>query len=1215
MATVKYIVNEVDNFDYSTRSEIELKDKVLVGPLSINNTYNPEVDVIDLHFYTLDGELLKSQLDYRKEAQTGLSAGAGKAGASNIEVNPSEDAITNGFRNGDVLLTYNFISDLFSNEKIAKRFYIEEISADRTEIRLLTLELTDEELVSKVDLIKAKLQNNAYFYDFKLDFGKNNIHTVVNIDTQSYKNTVSLILKLYEPLPNVWGNKDLCRVLETIADTVSFAVTTENVPDVITVPNLKGPNFDVELDKENNNPTEFFNYDELFSYPVTSSYYSLFSLFNEKSAQISIDHTDYSDFIHFSSAEERLRNFKYKLDLIHSYEDSVNTVKGTGYQKIGISGSVEYYQGLIEGIVKNFDHYDRYLYYESGSYAWPKSNTNAPYTNQRSDSADSLTWFDKQIVSASNFDITNYDVLTNTIPSYLREDQENEPLLMFTHMLGQHFDNIWIYFKATSDKYDADNRLDFGISKDLVRSAIESFGYNLKNSNKNLGDLFSAFAGDRYNSGSSNEVINTYRQITSGSGLEYLQPMPEDNYSKEVYKRIYHNIPYLTKAKGTHRGLRALINCFGIPDGILQVRQRGGARTDGERFFLIQQEVTSSLDKIRLDNTGSIASGSTLSRYTSIVQKTQKYSDDLHDIEVGFDLSEPANKVIRLRFSSSFDYDDYVGDPRDAHSDKYEVLNRLGEEILTEGFSPWNIWQNVIEMWQGANFNWNDDIYSYREPTDFIRLVKFFDNVLFRLIKDFVPARSNVTSGVIVRSHMLNRSKAKQGAVSYTNEITTGSISVGEVSGSDGGSFGVANTSPYTTDYPQTFISPIGPVPRNITGEEPRITGEFSGSLVIATDGELNAGNPFKSQQQPNTVFSVRAFNFSLPIPLSCTVELEITKLGEFYKFTPVGQGQVKITYPSSTNYSNTTLSQSIDYNTYQYIVAHAQPNYPFFFEGWGTGSLSADPKIIYTDPTLTIYEDTHPTVDEWYAHFSTDFADYRDYVVGTIYAGATPDNQMLTGIYGSQTGVSLSYPETIAQTGSFNHAQDWSAYASMILVAHEATGTEFQFQEWQDGEGNAISTANPLTIASGSFGGTLVYNAFYANQQQEHYFTFRNFFRSANGGTDYTDDGTYQLYHKSGSAINITPGVDSINNEYYLAEEYRDTNNYYNAVYYTDVVVTGAVGNYSYTINLPEVTNPDIHRDESFYTNILNTYLYERTLNGYEQETGVTSTLPQAIP
>ena len=1070
MATVKYIVNEVENFDYTTRSEIEIKDKVLVGPLSINSTYKPDVDIIDLHFYTLDGELLKTQHDYRNESQTLLAAGAGKDGASNIEVNPSQDAIANGFRNGDVLLTYNFISDLFSDQKIAKRFYLEEISADRTEIRLLTLELTDEELETNVQVIKTKLQNNAYFYDFKLDFGKNNVHTVINIDTQEYKNTVSLILKLYEPLPNVWSKKDLCRVLETVADTVSYSVTVESRPDVIKVPNLKGPNFDVELDKENNNPTEFFNYDELFSYPVTSSYYSLFSLFNEKSAQISINHTDYSDFIHFSSAEERLRNFKYKLDLIHSYEDSIATIAGTGYTKIGISGSVDYYEGLIQGVVKNFDHYDKYLYYESSSYSWPKSNTKSPYTNQRSNTNDSLAWFDKQIVSASNFDISNYDVLTNTIPTYLREDPENEPLLMFTHMLGQHFDNIWIYFKATSDKYDADNRLDFGISKDLVRSAIESFGYNLKNSNRNLTDLFSAFTGDTYDSGSTGEVINTYRQITSGSGLEHLQPMPEDNYQKEVYKRIYHNIPFLTKAKGTHRGLRALINCFGIPDGLLQVRQRGGARTDGDRFFLIQQEVTSSLDKIRLDNTGSIASGSTLSRYSSIVQKTQKYSDDLHDIEVGFDISEPANKVIRLKFSSSFDYDDFVGDPRDAQSDKYHVLNKIGEQVLEEGFSPWNIWQNVIEQWSLADFNWNDDLYSYREPTDFIRLVKFFDNVLFRLIKDFVPARSNVTTGVIVRSHMLNRSKAKQVAVSYTNEIITGSIAVGKSSGSDAGSFGVANKDPYTTNYPQTFVSPVGPVPRNITGEEPRITGEFSGSLLIATDGELNKANPFKSQQQPNTVFSVRAFNFSLPIPLSCTVELEITVVGEFYKFTPIGQGQVSITYPTYAPFSSTTISQSVDYDTYQYILAEAQPNYPYFFEGWGTGSLSANPKIITTNRSLTIYKDTHPTVDQYYAHFSTDFADRVIYNIETEYEGGAPDNQVLTGIYGGQTGVTLNYPETINLTGSFTHNQNWSAYSTMTIEAHDAVGVDFRFEKWVDAvTGNGITNTNPLTFTSGS--------------------------------------------------------------------------------------------------------------------------------------------------
>lgn len=80
---------------------------------------------------------------------------------------------------------------------------------------------------------------------------------------------------------------------------------------------------------------EFFNYDELFSFPVTRSYYSLYSMFNENSAQISVNHSDYSDFVHFSSAEERLRNFKYKLELIESHEGSIATIESTGCAKIG----------------------------------------------------------------------------------------------------------------------------------------------------------------------------------------------------------------------------------------------------------------------------------------------------------------------------------------------------------------------------------------------------------------------------------------------------------------------------------------------------------------------------------------------------------------------------------------------------------------------------------------------------------------------------------------------------------------------------------------------------------------------------------------------------------------------------------------------------------------------------------------------------------------
>ena len=1004
MAGTKYIVNQVENINYETKSELKVKDRELVGPFSINNLYNSSVDFIDLHFYTLDRVLLKSQINYVGASQSKLSAGAGKSGASNLEIDPANDAAANGYRNGDIVLSYNFLSDLFSDSTIPKQFFLEETSSDNTEIRLLTLEMSNEDLDLRVQQIKAKLENNSYFSDLKLDFGKNNIYSIINIDVQEYKNNVSLVLKLYEPLPNTWEKKSLCRVLETIADTVSFTVNTEVIPDEIKIPSLKGPNFDVELSKENNNPTEFFNYDELFSFPVTSSYYSLYSMFNENSAQISINHSDYSDFIHFSSAEERLRNFKYKLELIESYEGSIATIESTGYAKIGISGSREYYSGLLKGIVENFDHYDRFLYFESSSHAWPKSNAKPPYINQNSNSAESVEWFIKQTELADVYDNLNDDILTNTLPLYVRDDESNEPVIMFTHMIGQHFDNLWIYFKAVSDKYDADNRLDFGISKDLVRDAIESFGYNLYNSNKSLQNLFSAFVGESYDSGSTGEVINSYRQITSGSGLDYLQPMPEDNYQKEVYKRIYHNLPYLTKAKGTHRGLRALINCFGIPENLLTIKQKGGTEVNTGRFFSIQQEVTSSLDKLRLENTGSLVTGSTLSLYTSIAKKESKYTDDLHEIEVGFDIAQPTNDIIKLKHSGSYNYDDYIGDPRESSSDKYYLLDKFCEETFDRDFSPYNFWQWVVLRWEDSDkdvrgnavkdrWKWNDELANYREPTDYIRLIKFFDNVIFRLVKEFIPARSSATTGVIVRSHILHRSKAKQVQVSYRDELITGSINLLSITGSSGDTFGKANKHPYTTNYNSTFVSPIGEVPRNMTSEEPRMTGEFSGSTISVTrSGELNRSNLFKSQQQPTILFNIRAFNQATIIPLACDITLEITDLGEYLAFHVIreapgssvasGSGRLRIEYPIANRTPFSEMNETLEF-TYPRTYSESWFNTPIFvqplvqigeFAGWWGNREGTD--YIYSGygyPSLYLPGPDQNVVQfEYYAKFKT---------------------------------------------------------------------------------------------------------------------------------------------------------------------------------------------------------------------------------------------------
>ena len=136
----------------------------------------------------------------------------------------------------------------------------------------------------------------------------------------------------------------------------------------------------------------------------------------------------------------------------------------------------------------------------------PKSNTTKPYVNKLSTNAESITWYADQIDNSIQYDLTNYNSLVYSIPTYLRDDANNENYLTFVYMVGQHFDNLWLYSKAVTDKYDADNRINKGISKDLVAEALKNFGVKLYTSNKSVEDLFTTFIGQAYQSGS--EVID-----------------------------------------------------------------------------------------------------------------------------------------------------------------------------------------------------------------------------------------------------------------------------------------------------------------------------------------------------------------------------------------------------------------------------------------------------------------------------------------------------------------------------------------------------------------------------------------------------------------------------------------------------------------------------------------------------------------------------------
>jgi hypothetical protein len=833
MAEITYTINQSTPEGVQGTEVYRQADKDLLQPFTVNSSFDSNKHLVELHILTLSDELIESDYNYNKYSI--LQGGqVGTVGASTISIDPVQDAKDYDYNTGGVKLLYHFYNDIFTKNKSTTDFFIQEISPDRTELRLNNLSIPATEVLDITTEIKNSLDSQSFFKELRLNFKNNDLFIVTNIDV-TYQGANPLVtVKLYEPLPVQYSVKDTLSLVEFVNDSIVFEVDSVINLEQERPITLKSPNFNLEISDESTVPSQYLNYDELFSYQVSNTANEVYSLSSEKGAEISIDHTDYENFIHFSSAEERLLNFKYKVDLLHNYSASLVDLENTTTSE-GTQGSVAQFENLIKGVVNNFDHYERFLYYESGSNSWPKSTDTKPYINKESTDTEAITWFANQRSLAIKYDKENPHQLLNTIPTYLRDDANNENYSIFIHMVAQHFDTLWVYSKSVTDKYNADNRLNFGVPKDLVEEALKNFGVKVYTSNKSIEDLFTSFIGQEYKAGQ--EVITNYITGSLIGTETSIPPSSYQNYQKEIYKRLYHNLPYLLKTKGTERGLRALVNCFGIPSDILTIKYFGGRNIQESTFLGDYRYYTSSLDKIRLDNTGSILEGEILSQNTSVNKRDNKYTDDLHRVEVGFSPTNEVDSYIESNLPPDFNIDNYLGNPGNLYEDSYQGLQTVVDNI-TAGLGRYNI-------------------------KDYIRLIKFFDNIIFKMVKDFIPARAIADTGIIIKPHILDRNKAKSVQVSYTQPEYSGSIDTAFITGSNGGVFRTTNESgidgEWNTSYRQVVQTPVGEGIKDYHNTQiASIDGEFLNSSIVVSNGELNQANTFKTPS-----FYVNNFNIT----------------------------------------------------------------------------------------------------------------------------------------------------------------------------------------------------------------------------------------------------------------------------------------------------------------------------------------------------------------
>ena len=1152
-----------------TLQSYESQDENLISQFDVDTVLTGS-SYIEFFVYDNNQTLLYSTTNYTSYnvENDGQSAGDDNQ-ISQFNISPGVDTENQGFSQGEYISYYNFLTKRIGDPNT--NLFISEISSDRTEIRLDSNILSDLDIVEQTNNFTQFRENSTYFVDFYLNFGSNDLIISNNIKlSNETTNNPTIVVKLYEPLPSQFDLKDELWVVTTLNEPEAFNVNFPPEPVVFQdSTQISPPNFNLPIKSEVNNSSANLSYNDIISSAPSSSQNQINSLLEESSINISVDYTNYTDFIHFSSVQTRVENFYYKIDLIEQHSSSISSLSNV----TGSSTSTVILEDKISDIIKNFDQFEYFMYYDSGSSAsFPKTTSTPPYLLAKATSSAALTWlgsanessayFGGTLLSASNYDNANPDELKKAIPEYLREDPDNQLYDLFVDMVAQYYDNVWLYTKDVTQKYNADNRLDFGVSKDLVADAIRDFGVKLYQNNFSSNELYTAFLGLTPN-GSLFPFPEITGSLPTPTGFEYVNTLisasndviPLDDVNKSLYKRIYHNIPYLLKSKGTIAGLRALITSYGIPDTILRISEFGGkdqvnendwdyyfnkfnyafnadssnyistdwlfnqapqtngfpgSNPDGKNPNTIQlrfkpEQITGSTSPFGLSSVSQSlwwlrgnagpTSGSLVLEYTGSGLSSASYSGATKDpyyqygtlkyinaagvsasvylpffdggwwstmvtidsnltaslyagnkiyngkdgTSIGYfsssnapangwlDTAGGASYIARTglsgytNFSGSIQevryyaptisesvFKDYVMNPLSIEGNSINsspnelafraalgseldistattqisihpkvtgswatassfvgnsdynfaqtptyvpnteyyfldqfpagIKNRITDKIRYENnviptgdtlspyrrvaqvteasasytdsinylevaFSPQNqINDDIIgqlgyfnigdyigdprQRFTGSNYpdlnNLSEDYFEKYiknyDVVDFVRLIKFFDNSLFKMIKDFIPARTSLASGLVVKQHLLERNKYAQPSVQREEILLTGSIDVGDIEGGPGGVFNKFNglsTSPVgtlglgpdnifniTQSWNETYSSLSGSITQLHDSQAEFYNGEFSGSTLLISNGELNSEcDQFKNVSPIGAEFQIRSYS------------------------------------------------------------------------------------------------------------------------------------------------------------------------------------------------------------------------------------------------------------------------------------------------------------------------------------------------------------------
>ena len=616
------------NFSSTEGYELSGVSQEIVPNSNISAYFNPTEDLVEFWVYDANNNLLSGDENFTgytfltsPPPQNETTTPANNT--NQLELSPVQDVNNLGFTDGILKVAYNFISYRLGTNP-TQSYYLSEISSDRTEVRLASNFIPPTTIKSGYAAFVAEMQSVVYdgatpaIDEFYLNFGDNKYQIGVNsqIDT-SVTGSPTILVKLFDALPSEFSLKDTLSVVVKPAESVAYQITNPPIIisnsdiDLSNVTYLKGPNTTLEINNFLNNSTDLVSQNDILNTNSTSSADNLSNILNQKGISLTPNYSydTFNEFVNFSSAKRRIENFIEKVTQIQAYEADITTLS-VASSTPQVSSSIATAADNINTLIKNFDGYEYFLYYSSGSSSYPKTGSYQPYGLLPTTDVSVSVWLGSDVensqyyggisLSASFFDNTNQNWLYYTIPEFIRDNSENNQYLEFSNMVGQHFDEVWLYTRAVTEKLNTTSQLTDGVPLDLADDVIASLGYDGFGSNFNNQDPYIGLLGENngtYVPPTGSELITNYIAVNNGEVVNYWNPdysfenyveqlndpgypYAIDKVSKEIFKRLYHNMSYLVKKKGTVSGLRQLINIWGIPNTILRINEFGGKNKD-----------------------------------------------------------------------------------------------------------------------------------------------------------------------------------------------------------------------------------------------------------------------------------------------------------------------------------------------------------------------------------------------------------------------------------------------------------------------------------------------------------------------------------------------------------------------------------------------------------------------------------------------------------